>query len=125
MPSVVFSNKFPASCDDNRYCYDNASTPVQQDACLSICSDLIKCGEYDTPPNVCTISLGNYTNLGPDGNEDKAIRFAAMQSLVDECSVDLFENGNGVTISCDTNESYQKALETQSFQYIIDPYSYV
>ena len=57
-----------------------------------------------------------YSNL--DG---KDLRFTAMQSLVDECSVTLLSDGNAVKITCDTSDSYEKALQSQSFQYVIDP----
>ncbi len=107
--------KFPIWAAPSCYCgLGDTATNAQKDACHAICGGLATC---DSASNVCTFQLGmGYSNL--DG---KDLRFTAMQSLVDECSVTLLSDGNAVKITCDTSDSYEKALQSQSFQYVIDP----
>ena len=105
---------YEASCDCG---LGDTATNAQQDACNDICAGLDICHSESNAPNKCTFQLGmGYTNL--DG---KDLRFTAMQSLVEECSVTLFSDGNAVNITCDTSDSFEKAIQSQSFQYVIDP----
>ena len=105
---------YEARCDCG---LGDTATNAQQDACSDICAGLDGCHRESYAPKECTFQLGmGYTNLG-----GKDLRFTAMQSLVEGCSVTLFKDGNGVNITCDTSDIFEKAIQSQSFQYVIDP----